>query len=139
VCDPNEAPAPVRLDHLRIEQTGLRHPSRPAQWAFGLAAPGLHPLTVMRDQRGEVLPKAVSQKQLGLRVNSANGLGSRLVRVGVVVAGTVLPLRQRQRGRRTRRMRRTPVTRETASRTHHQPIHSGGPWADHTGFGASLN
>src|SRR5215510_1375361 len=65
VLDLTEAPAPVGLDDLRIEQPGLWHPTRLGLGTLGLATPGWHPLTVMRDQRGEVLPKAVGQKPRG--------------------------------------------------------------------------
>ena len=37
VFDPHDAPAPVRLHHLRIEQLGQRHPPRLGQ---GASAPG---------------------------------------------------------------------------------------------------
>jgi hypothetical protein len=65
VLDPHEASTLITLDNLGIEQFGLRHPARPGCRAFGLAALGLYPLTVMRDERGEVLPKAVGQEQRG--------------------------------------------------------------------------
>src|SRR5215813_1223050 len=65
VCHPHEAPSPVGLDHRRIEQRGLRHPSQPGPWAFGLAAPEVHPLAIVRHERSERVPQPVRQTQRG--------------------------------------------------------------------------
>jgi hypothetical protein len=54
VCDPDDVPAPVALDHLRIEQPGQRHPPGFELRPFGLAARGVNPLAVMGDERGEI-------------------------------------------------------------------------------------
>src|SRR5882724_2623880 len=59
VLDPYEASTPIRLDDLGIEQLGLWPPARLGLGACGLAALGWHPLAIMRDERGEVRPKAV--------------------------------------------------------------------------------
>src|SRR5882724_11159269 len=59
VLDPHDASTPIRLDDLGIEQLGLRPPARLGLGACGLAALGWHPLAIMRDERGEVLPNAV--------------------------------------------------------------------------------
>ena len=55
VFDADDAPTPVRLHHLRIEQPGQWHPARFRLGPFGLSAFGLHPLAVMRNKRGEIL------------------------------------------------------------------------------------
>src|SRR5882724_3047864 len=52
VFHPDNAPAPIALHHLRIEQPGLRHPTRLGPGSVGLAALGLNPLPVMRHERG---------------------------------------------------------------------------------------
>ena len=43
VFDIDNAPAPVRLDNLGLEELGQRHPSRLRPWPFVLAALGLYP------------------------------------------------------------------------------------------------
>jgi hypothetical protein len=53
---PHEPPTPIRLHDLRIEQPGLWHPARLG--AFCPAPIGLEPLTVMGDERGEILAKS---------------------------------------------------------------------------------
>jgi len=55
VLHSHNTPAPVGLDHLRIEQTGLRHPSRPGPWALSLAAPEVPPATASTGQLSTVL------------------------------------------------------------------------------------
>ena len=63
VCDAHEAPAPVRLHHLRVAQLGQRHPARLGHWAFVLAPFGLHPLAKMRQECRAVVLEAIGQKQ----------------------------------------------------------------------------
>ena len=47
VFDAHEAPAPVRLDHLRVKQCGQWHPPRLGCGTFVLAPFGLHPMAKM--------------------------------------------------------------------------------------------
>ena len=47
VFHPHDAPAPIRFDHLSIEQVRLGHPTRLGLEAFGLSALGLNPLPVV--------------------------------------------------------------------------------------------
>jgi len=49
VCDPDDAPAPVALDHLRIEQPGPGHPARFGLRPCVMATLGVNPLAVMCD------------------------------------------------------------------------------------------
>src|SRR5918996_2931237 len=63
VFDPNDAPPAVGLDDLSIEELRQWHPAGFGHRPFALTPLGLNPLTVVSDQRGEVVPKAVSQKE----------------------------------------------------------------------------
>jgi hypothetical protein len=65
VLDTYDASAPIRFDHLGLEEFGPWHPAWLGHRPLSLATLGWHPLAVMGDQRGEVLPKAVRQKQRG--------------------------------------------------------------------------
>src|SRR5919198_5697339 len=44
MAHPHQAPPAYRLDHLRIEQPGPRHPAGLGRWPCGLTTRGLHPL-----------------------------------------------------------------------------------------------
>src|SRR6266852_1133688 len=59
VAHPHQAPPAYRLDHLRIEQPGQRHPAWLGRRTFVLAAWWLHPLAEMGEERGGVLLEAV--------------------------------------------------------------------------------
>src|SRR2546430_8261192 len=48
VCDADEAPTPIRLDNLSIEQLGQRHPTRLQSWPSVLAPFGVYPKAKMR-------------------------------------------------------------------------------------------
>ena len=63
VAHPYQTPAPHGLDHLRIEELGPWHPTRLRGWPGGLAARRLHPRPRVRQQRRDVLPKAVRQEE----------------------------------------------------------------------------
>jgi hypothetical protein len=63
VLDTHDAPAPVRLHNLRIEQTGQWHPPRLGYGAFVLAPFGVHPIAEMGQQRRAVVLEAIGQKQ----------------------------------------------------------------------------
>src|SRR4029453_18096933 len=57
----DQTPAPHRLDHLSIEQLGLRHPARLGRWACGLTACRLHPLPIVRQEGCHILLEAISE------------------------------------------------------------------------------
>src|SRR5215467_271841 len=52
-----------RLDHLRIQQCGPRHPARLGRWPLCSLAGRLHPLAAMGEERGGVLLEAVGQEE----------------------------------------------------------------------------
>jgi hypothetical protein len=87
VLDPNDASPAVGLDDLRIEEFRPWHPAGFGPRPFALTPLGWHPLTVMRDERSEILPKAIRQKQrgtvrreyLGDLMHEALGQGKRAV------------------------------------------------------------
>jgi hypothetical protein len=62
VLHPHDAPPSVGLHHLRREQPGQGPPAWLGPWPLDLATLGVPPLPVVRDQRREVLPKAVREK-----------------------------------------------------------------------------
>jgi len=62
VCHLDQAPPARDLDHLRIEQLRQGHPTWLGQGAFDLTALRLYPVAEMRQQRRDVLLKAVGQK-----------------------------------------------------------------------------
>src|SRR5215831_17102280 len=59
----HQAPLAYRLDHLRIEQPGQRHPAWLGRRPLVLAAWWLHPLTEMGEERRGVLLEAVRQEE----------------------------------------------------------------------------
>ena len=61
--DPHQTPAPCGLDHLRVEPLRQRHPARLGPCTFGLTPRRLHPAPIVGQQRRQVLPKAISQKE----------------------------------------------------------------------------
>ena len=63
VLDPYEASPAIGLDDLRIEELRPWHPAGFGQRPFALTPLGLNPPTIVRDQRDEVVPKAVRQKE----------------------------------------------------------------------------
>src|SRR5215831_21116955 len=63
VLDPREASPAVGLDDLRIEELRPWHPAGFGHRPFALTPLGLNPPTIVSDQRDEVVPKAVSQKE----------------------------------------------------------------------------
>src|SRR5262245_65878016 len=62
---PYEASPPIGLDDLGIEEPGPRHPARLGLGAFSLLALGRYPLTIGREERGEILTEPVGQEQRG--------------------------------------------------------------------------
>jgi len=62
VCDPDDVPAPVALDHLRLEQPGQRHPAWLGLGPFVMTALGLEPAAVVGNQRGEIFAKPIGEK-----------------------------------------------------------------------------
>jgi hypothetical protein len=65
VCDSDDVPETITLDHLRIEQFGQRYPAGFGLRPFRLAALGVHPPAVMRDARGKIFATPVCEKQWG--------------------------------------------------------------------------
>src|SRR6266850_3324152 len=61
----DDASTPRGRDDLGIEEPGPRHPAWLGLRAFGLLALGRHPLAVVRDERGKILPETVGQEQRG--------------------------------------------------------------------------
>jgi hypothetical protein len=59
VFDPDDAPPPVGLDDLRLEQRGPRYPPRLGHGAFGLAPLGLPPVAKMGQQRRGVVLETI--------------------------------------------------------------------------------
>src|SRR5262252_3411603 len=60
---PYQTPPAYRLDHLRIEQPGLGHPSRLGPWSFRLTVFWLYPLAIVGEQSRHVLSEPVGEKQ----------------------------------------------------------------------------
>ena len=65
VLDPDDAPAPIGFDDLRIEQPGRGHPAWLGLRPSVMAAFGLSPLAVVGHQGGKVLTKPVREKPWG--------------------------------------------------------------------------
>jgi hypothetical protein len=62
---------------------GLRHPSRPGPWAFRLAAPALHPLAIVSNECGEIVPKPVHIPRIStVRERGSSTAGRRRCRNG---------------------------------------------------------
>jgi hypothetical protein len=61
--DPDDAPTPVWLHNLRVEQTGQWHPPRFGYGAFVLAPFGVPPIAEMGQQHRTVVLEAIGQKQ----------------------------------------------------------------------------
>jgi hypothetical protein len=60
--DTHDSPTPIRFDDLSIEEPRLRHPTRLGPTPSAQATLGLHPPTVVRDERGHVLAKSVGEQ-----------------------------------------------------------------------------
>src|SRR5439155_16551400 len=65
MTDPHQTPPAYGLDHLCIEQPGSRHPAWFWGWTLVLAALGVNPLSIVREQGRQVLPEPVGQQQRG--------------------------------------------------------------------------
>src|SRR2546430_8861440 len=63
VTHPHQAPAPHRLDDLRIEELWHRHPARLRRRPFVLAAWRLRPVPIVGQQGRHVLAKAIREKE----------------------------------------------------------------------------
>ena len=65
VAHPYQPTAPYGLDHLRREELGQWHPARRRQGPCGLPTLGVNPVAEVRQQRRQVLPKTIGEKQRG--------------------------------------------------------------------------
>ncbi len=63
VAHPHQAPPAHGLDHLCLAQLRQWHPARLGVWPFVLAAGRLHPVSIVGQQGGHILPKAIRQEE----------------------------------------------------------------------------